>query len=71
MVQLTSSKICPSCGTRMERIRRKPWHRLLSYIVPVIHVSCCNKNYLVVSRRGNDARENNQDSFVHMAGDRR
>jgi len=31
----------------MDRIKRKRWHRVLSRIIPVIHVECCNQRYLL------------------------
>jgi len=67
MSKFTSSPICPQCGTRMERIRRKTWHRLLSFFVPVKHVWCCNKSYLLVcSSDKNSEDHQNTDSFIHI-----
>ncbi len=34
----------------MDRIKRKRWHRWLSKLIPVIHVECCNKRYLLFSK---------------------
>jgi len=31
----------------MDRIKRKKWHRILSRIIPVIHVECCNSRFLL------------------------
>lgn len=45
------NSVCPQCGRRMIRIRRKNKDRLLSLFVPVIRCGCCGKSYLISTNR--------------------
>jgi len=38
---------CPHCNSEMQRIERKPQHRLLSKIKPVVRMRCCGEEHLV------------------------
>ncbi len=62
MVQITTSRVCPKCGILMERIPRKPWHRMLSIFIPVIHVICCHKKYLVFFKKKSGKAQGHSES---------
>jgi len=47
MIRFTFKRVCRQCGSPMDRIKRKHWHRILSRIFPVIQVECCNRRYLL------------------------
>lgn len=45
--------ICPQCGRRPIRIKRRNRDRLLSMFVPVIRCRCCGRSFLIFADREN------------------
>lgn len=54
---LKQDLVCPQCGRRMIRVKRRNMDRLLSVVVPVIRCSCCGRSFLVpVDRKEHQER---------------
>lgn len=48
IMRVTTSRKCPRCGDRMERIPRNAFLRFIGGIVPLIYTDCCGQKSIVL-----------------------
>lgn len=67
MARFTFSRQCKICGSPMDRIARKTWHRVLSIFIPVVHVECCERKYVLIRTKKREKRSHSENP-AHSSG---